>query len=94
MLVETIEDAVDRSRPGWLTGDVVFSSTEAMVGSASFADLLLSLLFSSLCRSRMASSMELVIDNLSAVASSWAMFPAADPERINLSGTTWLMAGG
>ncbi|KAH6603888.1 hypothetical protein Trco_007334 [Trichoderma cornu-damae] len=52
-------------------------------------DRLLSLRFSSQCSSRMASSMELVMDSLSAVASRWATLLTAEAERVSRS-AWWL----
>lgn len=52
-------------------------------------DRLLSLRFSCWSSSRMASSIELVIDKRSAEASSWAMLPAKIPEHTFASGVGW-----
>ena len=54
-------------------------------------DRRLSLRFSSSWASRMASSMELVMEKRSAVASSVAMFPVYAPDRVLRSGTGWRM---
>src|SRR6478609_5150472 len=54
---------------------------EALTLAARMEERLLSDRFNSVCKSRIASSMELVIDSRSAVASSCAMLPTYAPDR-------------
>src|SRR6478735_3553353 len=70
---------------------------EALTLAARMEERLLSDRFNSVCKSRIASSIELVIDNRSAVASSCAMFPTYAPDRAweVMSGVgCWILSEG
>ena len=67
-------------------------ASEAATLAARIEDRRLSLRLSSLCRSRIAASMDEVRDSFSAVASSWAMLLARELARDRTLGDGWTRA--